>query len=88
MQPPLDSTRQLYKDRSIYSHTQTARSSGMKTKIGSIGASSFVSVCASVHICVCEEGGARATSSAQCEVMGELKWRGGKVRPLGRLRVS
>lgn len=36
----------------------------------------FVDMYECAHLCVCEKGGVQGTSSALCEVMGELKLRG------------
>lgn len=69
------STRHFYEDRMIYSHTRRQDRKHLCV---------FPLVC----VCVCEKGWVQGTSSALCEVMGELKWRGGEVRPLGLLGVS
>lgn len=39
--------------------------------------------CKCAHACVGEKGSVQGTSSALCEVMGELKCRRDEVRPLG-----
>lgn len=59
-----------------HTHAQTVRSGeGEKEdKMGSIYGPSLI--CRSVHICVFEKGCVQGTSSALCEVMGEVKLRG------------